>query len=113
VARPGQRRVINIWSWPSASSATRKKYRNAHGPKPQTKRDAEIALNIGLEFRKARIDAGLNAYEASEMLGISQPQLSYYETGKDSPRIGFLHDVAELYGIDVQIFFDISKIESD
>lgn len=110
MARNGQRQPLDIWSWPSATKDFRDLYRSKRGPKPPTRREDAISKSVGLAMRKARKAARLGPYEAAELLAISQPQLSYYENGKDSPRLSLLYDMAELYRVDVQTLFNASKI---
>lgn len=113
MARPDQRPVLNIWSWVSAPGEIKEAYAGKRGPKPQTLRDHMICVAIGLCACEMRVAAGLNTYEASAKLGISQPQLSYYENGRDSFRLCMLLELAELYDRNVNEFFEIiNKIDN-
>lgn len=100
MARPGQRPIVNTWSWQTASGKIKNEYRNKKGPKPITRREDLVNKELGRVLRKLRKKAKLNTYEASHRCMCSQPQLSYFETGKDSLRIGQLLEFCEIYNTD-------------
>ncbi len=67
------------------------------------------------KFRTARQLKKLKVIEAAELLGISQPTLSAWETGNKTPSVEGLEKMAELYGvttdfllgrIDIKLSFD-------
>lgn len=51
------------------------------------------------KFRTARQLKKLKAIEAAELLGISQPTLSAWETGNKAPSVEGLEKMADLYGV--------------
>lgn len=51
------------------------------------------------KFRTARQLKKLKVIEAAELLGISQPTLSAWETGNKSPSVEGLEKMADLYGV--------------
>lgn len=51
------------------------------------------------KFRTARQLKNLKVIEAAELLGISQPTLSAWETGNKSPSVEGLEKMADLYGV--------------
>lgn len=51
------------------------------------------------KFKEARQMRKLTAVEASEKLGVSQPALSAWESGRKSPTVENLIGMAELYGV--------------
>lgn len=55
-------------------------------------------------LRTARINVGLSAYKASNILHISRVTLSKYERGESSPTWEMLMKMAELYKIDWRDF---------
>ena len=67
------------------------------------------------KFRTARQLKKLKVIEAAELLGISQPTLSAWETGNKTPSVEGLEKMAELYGVttdfllgrtDIKLSFD-------
>ena len=51
------------------------------------------------KFRTARQLKKLKVIEAAELLGISQPTLSAWETGNKAPSVEVLEKMADLYGV--------------
>ena len=51
------------------------------------------------QFKLARQFKNLKAVEAAELLGVSQPTLSAWETGRKSPSVDSLEKMADLYGV--------------
>lgn len=51
------------------------------------------------KFRTARQLKNLKVIEAAELLGISQPTLSAWETGNKAPSVEGLEKMADLYGV--------------
>ena len=50
------------------------------------------------QFKLARQFKNLKTVEAAELLGVSQPTLSAWETGRKSPSVDSLEKMADLYG---------------
>lgn len=50
-------------------------------------------------FKEMRIRKRLKLTEAAQMLGVSQPTLSAWESGRKSPSLNSLLQMAELYGV--------------
>lgn len=61
------------------------------------------SVNIG--FATARIKAGMSQTEAARRLGVDQSTVSYWETGKKTPRASKLARLAELYGCTIDELF--------
>jgi len=59
----------------------------------------KIITEFGKTCRKLRIDKGLTMDEAAEMLGCSQPSLSYIEQGKTNPSIKFFEKFFKVFEI--------------
>lgn len=54
-------------------------------------------MSIAAAFAHARENAGLSQHEVARRLGINQATVSYWETGKTTPRGALLVKVADLY----------------
>lgn len=54
-------------------------------------------MSIAAAFAAARENAGLSQHEVARRLGINQATVSYWESGKTTPRGTLLVKVADLY----------------
>ena len=54
-------------------------------------------MNIAAAFAAARENAGYSQHEVARRLGINQATVSYWESGKTTPRGALLVKVADLY----------------
>lgn len=63
------------------------------------------------KFRTARQLKKLKAIEAAELLGISQPTLSAWETGNKVPSVEGLEKMADLYGVTTDFLLGRSESE--
>ena len=54
-----------------------------------------------LSFKIAREKAGMTQLEAAKVLGVSQPTIACWETGRSNPRFAMLNDIAKLFGCTV------------
>ena len=63
------------------------------------------------KFRTARQLKKLKAIEAAELLGISQPTLSAWETGNKAPSVEGLEKMANLYGVTTDFLLGRSESE--
>ena len=52
-------------------------------------------------FKQARINAGLSQKSAAISLGVRGPSMSGWESGKTRPKLKYLKDMADLYGVSV------------
>ena len=59
---------------------------------------------LGTKLKEARAKSGLTQTQVEKFSGISQVQLSYYETGKREISISVLEKLASLYGYDLNYF---------
>jgi len=72
-----------------------------------TTSDLVIATATGAEIRRARTNAGLSQQALANRLGVSQPQISAWESGRQLPRwpqllaIGLVLDVSPQRWADV------------
>lgn len=55
-----------------------------------------------------RRERGLNQSDAARLLGVSQPTLSCYETGRRECSISFLKRTAEFYGVSCDMLLSVS-----
>lgn len=55
-----------------------------------------------MAFRERRMKTGMSVKEVADRLGISRQAVNDYEIGKSEPRIGFLKDMAALYGCTIE-----------
>lgn len=53
-------------------------------------------------FKKARLVAGLTQTELAQKLGISAVSVHQWESGKNFPKAGRLHEVADVLGTTVE-----------
>ena len=54
-------------------------------------------MNIAVALAAARNNAGLTQTEAARRLGVDQSAVSFWESGKKSPRASMLVKLADLY----------------
>lgn len=54
-----------------------------------------------MSIKAARINRGLTVKAVCEQLGIYEKTLMNWEAGKNAPRIDKAHELAELYGCDL------------
>lgn len=54
-----------------------------------------------MSFKIEREKAGMTQLEAAKMLGVSQPTIACWETGRSNPRFAMLNDIAKLFGCTV------------
>ncbi|SDG72213.1 Transcriptional regulator, contains XRE-family HTH domain [Thermoanaerobacter thermohydrosulfuricus] len=62
--------------------------------------EKEVYQKIGKKLQELRKQRGLTQEQVARHLGITQNQLSYYETGAREIDIGTLQRLARLYGCD-------------
>jgi transcriptional regulator with XRE-family HTH domain len=55
---------------------------------------------LGMKIRLKRIEAGLFQRTLAAVLGISQPHLSWWETGKYKPSAGYLRRLNRFLSLD-------------
>ena len=63
---------------------------------------------VGEKIRKAIKDAGLTQQKLADKLGITNPVINVWVTGKRNPRPDTLQKIAEITGRPVNYFFDNS-----
>ena len=56
-------------------------------------------MTIGEELKYQRVNRNYSQSLLAEKTGISQPKISYYESGKHSPSIEDCIKIADFYGI--------------
>jgi len=76
-------------------------------------------MDFGRNFRKARLQRGLEQKDAAEVLGISPSFLSKVENDKKQPSVDLILKAAEIYKVDPGYFFkgrkevDLESIKSE
>ena len=63
------------------------------------------------KLKAARIKNGFTQREAAEEIGIKQPTLAGYETGRTQPDIETLGKLAEFYGVSVDWLMGVQTQE--
>lgn len=66
----------------------------------------EIQKKQGELIKSIRIQLGLSGEELGNKLGVSKATISLWETGKTSPRIDKLNELAKLSGKDISYFYE-------
>ena len=66
--------------------------------------------NFGARFRKCRKDADLKQTKAAELIGISQPTLSQYETDVYEPKVSELLKMCEVYNVSIEYLLGVSDV---
>lgn len=64
-----------------------------------------------MNLREARERAGLSQYDAARIIGVQQPNISLWETGKTRPKINKWQRIGEAYGLTPNQVF-IAVVES-
>jgi len=57
-------------------------------------------MKLGENIKKYREQAGMTLRELAEVVGVTHPTLSRYETGKSTPRYDILKKIAIALGVD-------------
>lgn len=60
---------------------------------------------VGVEIRRARIEAGLSQSELAKILGTQQPAISRLEAGRALPSFRTLDEIARALGMGVAFRF--------
>ena len=63
-------------------------------------------MNIADKLRSARRHSGLTQQQVSERCGIDDSSLSSFENGKSEPRLSQLSELAEVYHLSLNYFFE-------
>lgn len=64
-------------------------------------------MNFGENLKKARINAGLSQVKVSEILNISQSNISKYEKNELEPNVETIRKMAILYKTPIEKLFDL------
>ena len=65
----------------------------------------ELRRRLRENLRKFRGEEGYSQEEVAQLLGVSRPTYTYYETGKSTPSAADLARLAGLYAIRMEDFF--------
>lgn len=66
----------------------------------------EHAIYLGARVRALRLMQKMTLTEVANVLGVTQQQLQKYETGKNRITVYRLEQLSQLYGVEVQTFFE-------
>lgn len=66
--------------------------------------------DFGARFKKCRRDANLKQTKAAELIGISQPTLSQYETNVYEPTVSVLLKMSEVYAVSLDYLLGVSDL---
>jgi transcriptional regulator with XRE-family HTH domain len=69
-----------------------------------------VDVKVGETIRQLRIDRRLSQSDLAISLGISYAQVQKYETGKNRVSASRLVQIANVFGIDVNVFFEGARI---
>lgn len=64
----------------------------------------------GNRMKEARIRAGYGVAELANLIGVSQPVISYFESGRRVPTINNLQKIAEALGVSVAYLGDFESL---
>lgn len=72
-------------------------------------------MDLGLRFKKFRLQANLKQKEAAELMGIKNYQLGDYETNRSEPSIEILKKMSKIYGVSIDklVGNNIKKLSKD
>ena len=66
----------------------------------------ELRRRLRENLRKFRGEEGYSQEEVAQLLGVSRPTYTYYETGKTSPDPVTLGKIARICGAPIEFFFE-------
>lgn len=71
------------------------------------KRDrSKINQHVATRIRQRRVLSGITQQELANRLGLTYQQVSKYCIGTNRVTAGILHDLAEIFNVDVSYFFE-------
>ena len=98
-----------IWTWLDQPHETRGE---AGGHKrPWSIRERLVSEAVGAEVRRLRIARGITVYQLAQRLCISQPHVSYLETGRRAVWIPLLWDLADIFHVSAAHFIEVADEE--
>ena len=71
----------------------------------------DVQKKQGELIKSVRIQLGLSGEELGNKLGVSKATISLWETGKTSPRIDKLNELAKLSGKDISYFYEDTGLD--
>lgn len=63
-------------------------------------------MTFAEKLKKARETSGLSQRKVAEAIGVSQPQIVYYENGDDIPPFSKVKAIARLFNVSLDYFDD-------
>lgn len=71
----------------------------------------DVQKKQGELIKSVRIQLGLSGEELGNKLGVSKATISLWETGKASPRVDKLNELAKLSGKDISYFYEDTGLD--
>ena len=68
---------------------------------------------LGRNVKSARLSSKLLQEDVANSLGMTRVAIGYIEQGRRAPKLRTLFDLANLYGVDIQVFFDSQPREHE
>lgn len=71
----------------------------------------DVQKKQGELIKSVRMQLGLSGEELGNKLGVSKATISLWETGKASPRVDKLNELAKLSGKDISYFYEDTGLD--
>lgn len=65
----------------------------------------ELSAELGKRIKQARLEADMSQLQVAIILGVSDKTISGYESGRISPAVDKLHNLADLFKKPLSFFF--------
>ncbi|QIA28726.1 HTH binding domain-like protein [Phage f2b1] len=70
-------------------------------------------MNVAKKLKKYRMDAGMTIYTLGERLNVDPSSISYWESGKKTPRMNRIIQLEDMFGVGHrELFSDLSAEET-
>lgn len=63
-------------------------------------------IQLGKRIKAVRISLGFLQEDVAEMLGMTRVAIGYIEQGRRAPKLKMLYALANLFEVDIRVFFD-------
>lgn len=68
-----------------------------------------VAPAVNISIRQLRDTAGITQLELAERLGVSQPAVARWESGRRMPRLDTLQRIADALGLNLSVIFSAAS----
>ena len=79
---------------------------------PAVTESGDLAPNLGVRLRQARLHAKMSLREMARQLGVSPSFVSQLENGKSQPSVATLYSLSQLLGVSIDHLFDVQDPSS-